>query len=159
MPVVQESAGLGNYNRLSLKLMNKTARISRLVQSLESRDFDPHYLGFFECFNRQRFFEAHEVLESLWLPERSRPNGNFYKALIQLAGAFVHLQKARSGPATALFNLAQRNLCAYGARHESLDLEEVRDLISAWLRRLETSKPEGLAFEAQDAPRLELSLG
>jgi len=25
---------------------------------------DPRYLSYFECFNRQHFFEAHEVLET-----------------------------------------------------------------------------------------------
>jgi len=37
---------------------------------MDDKDYDPRYLGYFECFNRQCFFEAHEVLEALWLPQR-----------------------------------------------------------------------------------------
>ena len=54
---------------------------------------DAHYLGYFACFNRGWFYEAHDVLEELWLANRTGPNYAFYKGLIQLAGAFVHLQK------------------------------------------------------------------
>ena len=50
------------------------------------------------------------------------PNGNFYKGLIQLAGAFVHLQKNRLRPSAALFKLAQANLVQFPAFHEQLDL-------------------------------------
>src|ERR1019366_7026896 len=93
-------------------------------QSMCAQNYDPQYVSFFECFNRQRFFEAHEVLEALWLPQRQGPNGLFYKGLIQLAGAFVHLQKNRLGPAVALFALAQTNLQKYPANHEGLQGED-----------------------------------
>ena len=68
-----------------------------------------NYLGYFELFNAQLFYEAHDVLEELWLPIRREPQGDFYKGLIQLAGAFVHLQKNRLRPAAALFKLARTN--------------------------------------------------
>ena len=77
---------------------------------MSDQDYDPRYLKYFECFNQQRFFEAHDVLEALWLPQRQGPNGSFYKGLIQLAGAFVHWQKQRPGPAVALFKLARTYL-------------------------------------------------
>ena len=70
----------------------------------------PNYVGFFACFNQQRFFEAHEVLEKLWLAQRGRPDADFFKALIQLAGAFVHLQRNRMRPAGTLLKLARGNL-------------------------------------------------
>src|ERR1035441_1334330 len=98
-----------------------------------AQDYDPRYLGYFDCFNRQRFFEAHEVLEALWLPQRDGPNGLFYKGLIQLAGAFVHWQKNRPGPATALFKLAQTNLRKYPALHEGLSLTGVLVMADEWL--------------------------
>ena len=98
--------------------------------------YDPCYVGFFECFNRQRFFEAHEVLEALWLPQRQGPNGSFYKGLIQLAGAFVHWQKKRPGPAVALFELARTNLRNYPATHEGLNLKAVLAMTDEWLNLL-----------------------
>ena len=42
--------------------------------------------------------------------QRHTPNDGFYKGLIQLAGAFVHLQKDRLRPAASLFRLAQKYL-------------------------------------------------
>ena len=79
-----------------------------MIQDLQGGELDPHYAGFFECFNQQLFYEAHDVLEELWLPRRREPDGLFYKGLIQLAGAFVHLQKDRLSPAAALFRLARQ---------------------------------------------------
>ena len=91
-----------------------------MIESFQGQGFDAHYLGYFDCFNRRLFYEAHDVLEDLWLTDRLGANGNFYKGLIQLAGAFVHLQKNRLRPSAALFKLAQANLEKYPARHEQL---------------------------------------
>lgn len=98
---------------------------------------DPQYVGFFERFNQQLFYEAHEVLEPLWLAQRRETDGAFYKGLIQLAGAFVHLQKGRLQPATALLRLSHANLQLYPAVHQQLDLTAVLALIRAWQGKLE----------------------
>jgi predicted metal-dependent hydrolase len=116
---------------------------------------DPRYLGFFECFNRQFFFEAHEVLEGLWLLDRNGPNGAFYKGLIQLAGAFVHIQKNRPGPAAALFNLARANLSRYPTHHEQLAVEGALALAADWTGRLNSSHPTS-ALLAHETPRITL---
>ena len=108
-----------------------------MIESFEGRELDARYLGYFDCFNRQLFYEAHEVLEDLWLLDKLGPDGNFYKGLIQLTGAFVHLQKDRLRPAAALFKLAQANLLNYPIRHERLDIVALLDLIGEWLQRLE----------------------
>ena len=105
------------------------------------KDFDPRYLAYFECLNRQRFFEAHEVLETVWLPQREGPNGAFYKGLIQVAGAFVHWQKNRPGPTAALFRLAQANLRKYPRTHQGLDVNAVLALIDDGLRQLRAAAP------------------
>ncbi len=109
-----------------------------MIESFRGRELDAHYLGYFDCFNRRLFYEAHDVLEDLWLKDRRGANGDFYKGLIQLAGAFVHLQKGRLGPASALFKLAQANLQKYPSPHEHLDVQLVLRLIAGWLRQLET---------------------
>src|SRR5271169_1779872 len=110
-----------------------------MIESFQGRELDAHYLGYFDCFNRQLFYEAHDVLEDLWLPDRHGANGNFYKGLIQLAGAFVHLQKNRLHPAAALFKLARANLEKYPREHERLNLAAVCALIGKWLENLETA--------------------
>ena len=123
---------------------------------MRAQDYDPHYLSYFECFNRQRFFEAHEALEALWLPQRQGPNGSFYKGLIQLAGAFVHLQKNRPGPAVALFKLAQANLRNYPATHEGLEVSAALAIIEECLRQLESASPTANPLAPASAPHLRL---
>lgn len=113
-----------------------------MARQFEGQGVDPRYAGYFALFNAQKFYEAHDILEDLWLPDRRGPNGDFYKGLIQLAGAFVHLQKNRLRPSAALFKLAQANLGKYPSRHEQLDLAAVHRLMGRWLHVLET---EGFA--------------
>jgi predicted metal-dependent hydrolase len=57
--------------------------LAALIESLRGREVDAHYLAYFECFNRQQYFEAHQVLEPLWLSQRGAPRERFYKGLIQ----------------------------------------------------------------------------
>lgn len=118
---------------------------------------DAHYLGYFECFNRQLFYEAHDVLEELWLPDRKGANGDFFKGLIQLAGAFVHLQKERLKPAAALFRLAEANLRKYPAGHKRLDIPGVLRVIEAWLRELETGDFQRNPLTSGRVPELRLA--
>lgn len=112
---------------------HKSQRIAVLIDSLQGGPFDAHYLGYFECFNQQLFFEAHEVLEELWLARRAQPSDLFYKGLIQLAGAFVHIQKQRPKPALALFRLAACNLSQYPGVYQSLDVDQLQRRISDWM--------------------------
>lgn len=117
--------------------MNKHERIAEFARQFEGSGVDARYAGYFALFNEQKFYEAHDILEDLWLPDRHGKNGNFYKGLIQLAGAFVHLQKNRLRPSAALFKLAQANLEKYSSPHEQLNLAAVQQLIAGWLWSLE----------------------
>ena len=127
-----------------------------MVESHRGHGVDPHYASYFHCFNHQLFYEAHDVLENLWLADRHGANGAFYKGLIQLAGAFVHLQKNRLRPAAALFKLARANLEKYPTRHDRLNLATVHALIEHWLGELESKNFEINPLNARNAPHLAL---
>ncbi len=127
-----------------------------MIESFRGHELDAHYLGYFDCFNRQLFYEAHDVLEDLWLKDRHGADVNFYKGLIQLAGAFVHLQKKRLRPAAALFKLARTNLEKYPRAHEHLNLQVVGDLIAKWLADLEATRFEINPLTEKNAPQLAL---
>ena len=118
-------------------MSKKDEKIARLAPSQAGGKHDSRYLGFFSCFNGGEFYDAHDVLEALWLSVRKGPNDLFYKGLIQLAGAFVHLQKNRLRPAVALFNLAAANLAKYPAVHEDLDVAAVLEMIQTWREKIE----------------------
>ncbi|HUD47934.1 MAG TPA: DUF309 domain-containing protein [Candidatus Baltobacteraceae bacterium] len=135
---------------------NKSQRVARMVQGQTVAGLDPHYIGYFDCFNRGLFYEAHDVLEQLWLKDRQGPNGAFYKGLIQLAGAFVHLRKERLRPAAALFKLAEANLGNYPAAHEKLAMPAVLALIRHWLAQLERSDFSANPLNTEAHPVLRL---
>ena len=120
---------------LSTRAMKKSDRISAFVETLDG-DADgalaPEYLGFFTCFNEGKYYEAHDVLEHLWLRTKGADH-LYFKGLIQVAGAFVHLQKqhlhpthpkhaTRLRPAARLFRLGAANLEPYGEVHLRLDV-------------------------------------
>ena len=126
--------------------MKKAARMDAFVASLgadAASPLDPCYQGYFRCFNAGDYYEAHDVLEHLWL--KDGPGGEnyaFYKGLIQVAGAFVHLRKQfehpahakhgrRLAPATRLFDLARANLAPYEPVHLALDVIALRALCAA----------------------------
>ena len=132
-------------------MSKKSAHISARIESFRGQVHDAHYLCYFDCFNRQLFYEAHDVLEELWLADRYGADGDFFKGLIQLAGAFVHIQKNRRGPAQALFKLARVNLEKYPHRHHDLELTAATGLIADWAARL-TAQSETLSLLAGGAP-------
>ena len=79
--------------------MSKHARVAAFVKTLEEQTgyFHPCYEGYFQCFNDGDYYEAHDVLEHLWLDCRDS-NHLYFKGLIQIAGAFVHLKKQHARP-------------------------------------------------------------
>jgi predicted metal-dependent hydrolase len=136
----------------------KAKRVASLVAHHHGHELDRHYTGYFDLFNQQKFYEAHEVLEHIWLKDKHGPNGSFYKGLIQLAGAFVHLQKNRPRPSAALFKLTLANLEKYPKLHEDLNLDVVRGLIGKWLGDLERGNFETNPLPANTSPELKLEI-
>jgi predicted metal-dependent hydrolase len=156
--------------------VKKSDRMDQFVDALlEEADAPPSpwpdcYRGYFICFNRQEYYEAHDVLEHLWLPLRSGPSPDapFYKALIQMAGAFVHLQKQylrphhhkdgrRLAPAARLFALARHNLSAYPDFHLGLDLTKLRSLLDHYESSLQASHFTRNPWHPDSAPQLDLT--
>jgi predicted metal-dependent hydrolase len=139
-------------------MSKKSGKIAALIESCQGRDLPAHYLGYFECFNRELYFEAHDVLEELWLAEgRAGANYGFYKGLIQFAGAFVHLQKDRLRPAAALFRLSRSYLEKYPSPHQRLDVAALLALGAQWLDRLEQAHYAGNPLRKFPAPVLVLA--
>lgn len=137
-------------------MSKKSPKIAALIEGCQGKGLDPHYLGYFECFNRQLFYEAHDVLEELWLTDRKGPKDGFYKGLIQFAGAFVHLQKNRLRPAAALFKLSRSYLEKYPSPYEQLDLIAVLRCSDDWVKKLEATDFSANPLTAENAPRITL---
>lgn len=149
--------------------MKKTERIAEMVEAMGlpcggCNGYDPRYAAYFACFNAGNYYEAHDVLEDLWLRTEGR-DASFYKGLIQLAGAFVHLRKQweaphhpthsrRLAPAARLLRLALSHLDHFGASHHGLDLSEVRRLGTQTLAMLEKSNCTQNPWHPERLPRL-----
>jgi predicted metal-dependent hydrolase len=135
-------------------LSKKSAKIAALIDGCRGKAYDAHYLGYFECFNRQLFYEAHDVLEELWLTRRNAPDYGFYKGLIQFAGAFVHLQKNRLKPAGALFTLSRSYLAKYPTVFQGLNVASVLAEIERWLGKLESDDFKRNPLTENNSPHL-----
>jgi predicted metal-dependent hydrolase len=162
-------------SREQIKLsMNKGERISQLVAELGGDNVvgqtdvakHPFYRTFFRCWNEQRYYEAHDVLEQLWLKTDSS-DADFFKGLIQAAGAFVHLQKRfehplhakhsrRLRPAERLFRLAERNLSRFAPRHHGLDVTAFCRLLNAYADQIAASDYKTNPWSPETAPKLKL---
>jgi hypothetical protein len=149
--------------------MKKAEKIEAFVESLGAEStHDPCYEGYFICFNEQKYYEAHDVLEHLWLKEKGPPH-RFFKGLIQLAGAYVHLQKqylrpshvtdgVRLRPAWRLFKLAQTNLEPYFPTYMDFSVHSALELCSKNMAALESAEFKRNPWSPMAAPRLTLQM-
>jgi predicted metal-dependent hydrolase len=147
----------------------KHQRMEEFVRNLGSDpelSLDPCYQGYFTCFNSQRYYEAHDVLEHLWL-QGDPENYAFFKGLIQFAGAFVHLKKQREfpehpkhgrrlRPAVRLFDLAASNLSDYRPRHMDLDVTGVCALCEQMAQEIIAGRFKVNPWKPQTAPQIRL---
>jgi len=144
----------------------KSEKIRRLTGRPGVGGLDPRYAAYFECFNRGDYYDAHDVLEDLWLEQgRGAADHAFYKGLIQGAGAFVHLQKhyaepthpvhgRRLEPAVRLLLLCLKNLSAYPARHLGLDVGVAGRLFGDIREQLQNSHCRENPWRPDELPQL-----
>lgn len=147
-------------------MSGKASRISILLAGMEARGRDVRLAAFFFHFNREDYYEAHDVLESLWLEGGRQAEGaNFYQGLIQLAGAFVHLRKhgenpehrvhgQRLAPAFRLLGLAGENMRPYGTVWEGVKLEEIWHLLTETREALAEGQFKRNPWRAKAGPKL-----
>jgi predicted metal-dependent hydrolase len=150
--------------------MKKSDRLTAFVEQLDTDteiDLDPCYQGYFTCFNAGNYYEAHDVLEHLWLKRRDE-NYEFYKGLIQIAGAFVHLKLQslypdhpkhgrRLQPAVRLFLRGIEHIAPYGPRHLRLDVAALCRLCTGIASEIAAGEFSRNPWDPARMPRLELS--
>jgi hypothetical protein len=152
--------------------MKKEDRVAALTRELSSDgkvDDGAYYRAYFQLFNDQQYYEAHDVLEQLWL-RAPEPEIQFYKGLIQLAGAFAHLQKQfrrpthptdgrRLRPAWRLFKLAHKNLVTFCPTFHGFRVEQAIALSDITVGQLEQSHFAENPWSPDSAPKLEQPVG
>ena len=90
------------------------------------KQIDNRLAEFVKQFNEKEFFDAHETLEALWI-DTTGPDKDFYKALIQCAVAFVHLERGNFKGAKKLFRSATVYLEAYLPEHSGIQTETLME--------------------------------
>jgi hypothetical protein len=104
------------------------------------------FLAYFAHFNRAEYYEAHDALEHLWLRTEDAER-DFFKGLIQFAGAFVHLRLhylapdhpkhgKRLAPAARLFRLAETHITPFGPERRGFSVERAVRLCQHYVERL-----------------------
>ena len=101
-------------------------------------------------FNAQRFFEAHETWEELWL-HTPEPEKTFLQGIIQIAASFHHYLRHNFAGAETLLADGIVKLSRFPAQHRGLELADLRTAAKRWARALGQGKDPGRA----ELPRIE----
>jgi predicted metal-dependent hydrolase len=153
---------------VSSGLVGKHDKIAAQFTAAGGSPHHPCYIEYFRLFNAGRYYEAHDVLEHIWLGSDGETYA-FYKALIQFAGGFVHLQHQhrepqhrihgrRLRPAARLFRRSAELLASFPAHHEGADVAAVRRMALDLAACLEASGYDSNPWSPEKAPRLTLPL-
>lgn len=93
------------------------------------------YYRYFELFNAEEFWEAHEALEEIW---KETDNDLFLRGLIVFAAAFVHVQRNNPSGCRKVLEKCVAWLEPYRPHHWGLDVERVVNHAQFCLERLRT---------------------
>ncbi|MFQ5767465.1 MAG: DUF309 domain-containing protein [Acidobacteriota bacterium] len=121
---------------------------------------DPRYQTYWRHFRSGRFWEAHEVLEGLWL-ESNPPDKTFYHGLIQAAASLHHLGEGNLAGAEKLAQRARQKLQAFGRAHLGVQIESLLMGLSVSLADVAAGVDrEGkVGVERRRIPRVDLAYG
>ena len=145
--------------------MGKHDKIAARVAGWDRRTaWHPCYMEYFRLFNTQAYYEAHDMLEHIWLGSEGE-RYLFYKALIQFAGGFVHLQHhhrepehrihgRRLRPAARLFRRSAELLGGVPADYEGIAIDEVVTMALASADALESADFADNPWHPDRAPQL-----
>ena len=82
-------------------------------------------------FNAQKFFEAHEALEAVWLRAQGDEKTALH-GLIQIAAAFHHHALGNLTGFRSLLDKGWEKLETSGARREGIDFVDLRKQLQCW---------------------------
>ena len=94
-------------------------------------------------FNEQRFFEAHELFESIWnSPETSGRDRLFWKGVTQVAVGCCHIQRGNARGAALVLRRAADNVAGYPSPHRGIETRTLIDLARRLADRAEHGSVE-----------------
>src|SRR5262245_22422526 len=88
-----------------------------------------------EVFNREEFFECHEILEKAWLDACGQQK-RFLQGLIQVAVAFHHLKRGNLIGANRLLAAGIEKLSDFSPHQEQLDVGGLLQTIESFQKQI-----------------------
>lgn len=105
-------------------------------------------------FNTQKFFEAHEALEAVWL-EAQGDDKIFLHGLIQIAAAFHHHTRGNTAGFRSLLDKGLKKLERLERGERGVNLGGLRRQLESWREYL--GRPRSRAARAPRLPRISRS--
>ncbi len=90
-----------------------------------------------ELFNSGRYWDAHEVWEHEWMPDRKGPDAGFYKGLIQVAAGCLHYQRHNRRGAVNKWRSGAGYLSPYLPQHRRVKLSPLVTSVDGFLEAME----------------------
>ena len=96
-----------------------------------------------DLFNSGRYWDAHEVWEREWMPDRKGPDAGFYKGLIQVAAGCLHYGRRNRRGTVNKWTSGADYLRPYLPTHRGVRLTELVEAVDGYLQAMgDRSWPE-----------------
>ena len=105
-------------------------------------------------FNAERFFEAHEVWEEVWLAS-AEPEKRFLQGIIQIAAAFHHYQRGNLLGTRSLLEAGLNRLRDFPADQGGISLDLLCVAAGEWATALHSAQGPGRA----KFPKVQMATG
>ena len=90
-----------------------------------------------ELFNTGHYWEAHEVWERDWTPDRKGPDAGFYKGLIQIAAGCLHYTRHNRRGAINKWRSGADYLRPYLPTHRGVRLSPLVSTVDRYLEAMD----------------------
>ena len=82
-----------------------------------------------QYFNDERFWECHEVLESVW-KKTFEGEKDLVQGIILVAAALVHYQKNENGICLSILERSMEKLSGTGGMYQNIDIDKFRQIVT-----------------------------
>lgn len=108
-----------------------------------------------DCFNKEEFFEAHELLETAWRSDSS-PRKTLVQGLIQFSVGCYHADRKNWKGAITVLLRAKKNLLPYQGILRPVDVAQIIAQIDQLLKEVNRVQHSGETAEILCFPRITL---